>query len=249
MLSISSERRIGDDIIERDIVTGGVPGTLWTGLEHDATTPLILMGHPGGLERMHPRLAARARAAVRSGYAAVTIELPGAGNREPLPDVDLARVALQRALAAGEEVTDDIIRRLVMPLVDQGADEWRQALDDLASGAGLSGPTAISGGVIGIGVRLAHAEPRVRAAGLFAGSFVPQSIVLDEAPKVTIPVHMLLQWDDEWNDRQLALDLFDALGSSEKTLQANPGGHTGVPAHAGEDAGRFFDRHLRDVPR
>ncbi|MBD8078351.1 hypothetical protein [Cellulosimicrobium arenosum] len=45
--------------------------------------------------------------------------------------------------------------------------------------------------------------------------------------------------------RQLALDLFDAFGSREKTLQANLGGHTGVPPFAGDDAGRFFARHLR----
>lgn len=40
---------------------------------------------------------------------------------------------------------------------------------------------------------------------------------------------------DEGNDRRQALDLFDALGSdalgrTEKTLHANTGGHTGVPA-------------------
>ena len=56
---------------------------------------------------------------------------------------------------------------------------------------------------------------------------------------------MLLQWDDEGNDRQMALDLFDAFGSAEKTLQASMGGHRGVPAHAGEDTARFFARHLR----
>ena len=67
---------------------------------------------------------------------------------------------------------------------------------------------------------------------------------LDEARDVTIPLHVLLQWDDEGNDRQRALDLFDAFGSTEKTLQANLGGHTGVPAFAGEDAARFFARHL-----
>ncbi len=44
---------------------------------------------------------------------------------------------------------------------------------------------------------------------------------------------MLLQWDDDGNDRDLALRLFDAFGSREKTLQANLGGHTGVPAFAG----------------
>ena len=40
------------------------------------------------------------------------------------------------------------------------------------------------------------------------------------------------------------VDVLDALGSQEKTLQANLGGHTGVPAHASEDAARFFARHL-----
>jgi hypothetical protein len=43
----------------------------------------------------------------------------------------------------------------------------------------------------------------------------------------------------------MALDLFDAFGSAEKTLQASMGGHRGVPAHAGEDTARFFARHLR----
>jgi hypothetical protein len=54
-----------------------------------------------------------------------------------------------------------------------------------------------------------------------------------------------VQWDDEANDRQMALDLFDAFGSGEKTSHANMGGHTGVPQFAGEDAARFSARHLR----
>jgi len=57
-------------------------------------------------------------------------------------------------------------------------------------------------------------------------------------------LHVLLQWDDLDNDRQVALELFDAFGSQEKTLQANMGGHTGVPQFAGDDAARFFARHL-----
>lgn len=44
--------------------------------------------------------------------------------------------------------------------------------------------------------------------------------------------------------RRQALDLFDAFGSQEKTLYANLGGHTGVPQFAGDDATRFFARHL-----
>jgi hypothetical protein len=84
------------------------------------------------------------------------------------------------------------------------------------------------------------------AAGLFAGSWVPRAII-EEARRVTIPLHVLLQWDDRGNDRQMALDLFDAFGSEEKTLQANMGGHTGIPAFAADDAGRFFVRHLHSV--
>lgn len=67
---------------------------------------------------------------------------------------------------------------------------------------------------------------------------------MDEARRITIPLHGLLQWDDEGNDRQMALDLFDAFASTEKTLYANMGGHTGVPSFASEDAARFFARHL-----
>jgi hypothetical protein len=44
-------------------------------------------------------------------------------------------------------------------------------------------------------------------------------------------------------DWQLALDLFDAFGTKEKTLHANMGGHTGVPPFEG-DGNRFF-AHLK----
>lgn len=64
-----------------------------------------------------------------------------------------------------------------------------------------------------------------------------------EARQVTIPLHVLLQWEDEGNDRQIALDPFDAFGSEEKTLHANIGEHTGVPQLAGEAANRFFTWH------
>ncbi len=116
-------------------------------------------------------------------------------------------------------------------------------LDALLALPEISGPVGFSGGVLAIGIRLAVVEPRIVAAGLFAGSFVPRAM-FDEARRITIPLHVLLQWDDESNDRQMALDVFDAFGSREKTLQANMGGHTGVPSFAGEDAARFFARHL-----
>ncbi len=104
-------------------------------------------------------------------------------------------------------------------------------------------PAGFAGGVIAIAVRLAAVDPRTAAALLLAGSFVPRS-TLSGARQVTVPVQVLLQRDDERNDRQVALDLFDAFDSREKTPHAHTGGHTGVPGFEGDDANRFFDRHL-----
>lgn len=71
--------------------------------------------------------------------------------------------------------------------------------------------------MIAIGIRLAVVERRIWAALLFAGSFVPR-ILFEEARQVRIPLQVLLQWDDEGNDREMALDLFDAFGAKEKTF-------------------------------
>ncbi|ANN17739.1 hypothetical protein SD37_20195 [Amycolatopsis orientalis] len=239
-----SEQRFDDGVLEREFILGDIPGILWTPASGAAPAPLILMGHPGGVRKMYPRLVARARHAAASGYAAVTIELPGGGDRPRIAAAEEARVDLRRAVEAGEPVSDEIVVRLVLPLVEKAVPEWQATLDALLELPEIGGPVGYSGGVIAIGTRLAAVEPRISAAVLFAGSYVPRSL-FEDARRVTIPLHVLLQWDDEGNDRQLALDLFDAFGSKEKTLQANMGGHTGVPRFAGEEAGRFFDRHLR----
>ncbi|GAA4428316.1 hypothetical protein GCM10023148_32340 [Actinokineospora soli] len=241
-MRFTSEQRLDDGVLERAFTLGDVPGILWT--PGSAPAPLILLGHPGGVARMHPRLAARARHAAAAGFASATIELPGGGERPRFAAVEEARADLQRALAAGEPVAEDVVDRLVLPLVDQAVPEWQAALDALLALPEIGGPVGISGGVISLGIRLAAVDPRISAAVLFAGSYVPRAVFAD-ARRVGIPLLVLLQWDDGGNDRQMALDLFDALGSEQKTLHANMGGHTGVPAFEGDDVVRFFTRHLR----
>ncbi|WP_120719830.1 alpha/beta hydrolase [Streptomyces hundungensis] len=250
-MHFTSEQRLDDAVIEREFTLGDIPGILWTPASASASAPpsapapLILLGPPPlGLRKAYPRLVARARHAAADGFATATIELPGSGDRPLWPAAEQARADLRRAMEAGEPVTDEIIDALVLPLVDRAVPEWQGALDALLSLPELGGPVGYSGGVISIGTRLAVVEPRISAAVLFAGSFVPRAI-LEEARQVTIPLHVLLQWDDEGNDRQAALDLFDAFGSKEKTLSANMGGHTGVPQFAGEAAAQFFARHLK----
>ncbi|WP_406432896.1 dienelactone hydrolase family protein [Streptomyces sp. NBC_01589] len=242
-MQFTSEKRLDDGVLEREFTLGEIPGILWTPGSASAPVPLILLGHPGGLHKMYPRLAARARHSAAEGFAAATIELPGSGDRPRSAAAEQTRADLRRALEAGEPVDDEIVDRLVLPLVEKAVPEWQTTLDALLSLPEIGGPVGYSGGVIAIGTRLAVVEPRISAAVLFAGSFVPRAL-FEEARQVTIPLHVLLQWDDEGNDRQQALDLFDAFGSKEKTLHANLGGHTGVPQFAGDAAAQFFTRHL-----
>jgi hypothetical protein len=240
-MRFTTEQRLDDGVLERGFTLGEIPGILWT--PGSAPAPLILLGHPGGLHRMYPRLVARARHSAAAGFAAATIELPGSGDRPRLAAAEEARADLRRALEAGEPVSSEIIDRLILPLMEKAVPEWQATLDALLLLPEVCGPVGLAGGLISIGTRLAVVEPRISAAVLFAGSFVPRTM-LEEAREVAIPLLVLLQWDDEGNDRQMALDLFDAFGSKEKTLHANLGGHTGVPQFEGDDGTRFFARHL-----
>lgn len=239
-MHFTSEQRLDGGVIEREFTLGEIPGILWT--PASAPAPLILVGHPGGLRQMHPRLAGRALHSAQHGFASVTIELPGSGDRPRAAAADQARADLRAAIAASEPV-EEIVDALVLPLVEQAVPEWQATLDAVLSLPEIGDRVGFSGGVIAIAIRLAVIEPRIAAALLFAGSFVPRAI-FEEARQVTIPLHVLLQWDDEGNDRQMALDLFDAFGSEEKTLHANMGGHTGVPAFEADASTGFFVRHL-----
>lgn len=244
-ITFESQRLINADALEQAFTLGDVPGVIWMPATASASTrrPLVLLGHPGGLRQMHSRLQARALSCVSQGFAAVAIELPGSGDRPRINALEEARADMRRCLGEGVPISPEIVDRLILPLTETAVEEWQALLDATHALPGLDGPVAYSGGLISVGVRLALAERRIVAAALVAGGFVPASI-LEDAKAVSIPLHVLLQWDNAGNDRQQALDLFDAFGSTEKTLQANMGGDRGVPAYAEEDVARFYARHL-----
>jgi pimeloyl-ACP methyl ester carboxylesterase len=239
-MQFTSEQRLDDGVLERAFTLGEIPGVLWT--PRSAPAPLILMGHNGGLHKRESRLAARARHhAAEYGFAVAAIDAPGHGDRPRSAVDEQFRADLRRAMQAGEPV-DEIIDAFILPLVEKAVPEWRTTLDALLSLPDIGGPVGYSG-MTAIGIRLAVVEPRISAAGFFAGGFVPGTL-REEARQVTIPLQFLLQWDDEGNDRRLALDLFDAFGTKEKTLHANLGGHAGTPWFEVDDGARFFARHL-----
>lgn len=237
-MQIVSEH-VTDGIHERELVVGETPATLWTPA---SPAPLVLMAHNNGLPRTDPRLVARARYTAARGFAVVTIDGSGCGSRPPVTADDEARAEVRRAARAGEPL-DEPLEALVGPLVARVAPEWRAALDAVLTLPEVTGPVGYSGWAA-LGVLLAATEPRIAAVSLFAGGYVPRA-QRTQAADVVVPVLVLLQWDDEGNPRQAALDLFDAFGSEHKTLHANPGGHLGTPAFELEDTCRFFDRHLR----
>lgn len=239
-MRFTSEQRLDDDVLEREFTLGEIPGTLWT--PGSAPAPLILMAHNNGLPKSAARLVARARHSAAHGYAVAAIDTPGCGDRPRSAADENARAELRRAMQAGEPV-DEIFESLISSLVERAVPDWRTTLDALLALSEIAGPVGYSGWTA-VGIRLAVVEPRIAAAGFFAGGYVPRA-QREEARQVTIPLLLLLQWDDEGNPRQRALDLFDAFGTKEKTLHANLGGHTGTPWFEVEDGGRFFDRHLK----
>ena len=243
-MEFTAEQRLDGGVLEREFTLGEIPGVLWTPGSASAPAPLILIGHPGGMHKRLPRLVARARHYVaRYGFAAAAIDAPGCGDRPRSAADEQSRAHLRRAVEAGEPI-DEILDAFIVPLVDRAVPEWRTTLDALLSLPEVGGRVGYEGGVVAIGIRLAVVEPRVAAAVLFGQGFVPD-VLREQARQVTIPVQFLMQWDDEGMQRQPVLNLFDALGTREKTLHANLGGHSGTPWFEVDDAARFFTRHLR----
>ncbi|QUC58710.1 alpha/beta hydrolase [Streptomyces sp. A2-16] len=231
-------------VIEQLFTLDEIPGVLWTPEDARGTRPLILMGHGGGQHKKAPGILARARRfAAEGGFAVAAIDVPYHGERPT--DEEFDRLATEyRAHAAAGADTAELDTALYRLVVGQTVTDWRavltavQRLDHV--GAGPVGYWGVSLGCA-LGMPFIAAEPCVRAAVLgLQGS--PE--LTGTAAQVTVPVQFLVQWDDELMPREQSLALFDALGSAEKTLHANPGKHGDLPRFEWDDSLRFFARHL-----
>ncbi len=92
-----------------------------------------------------------------------------------------------------------------------------------------------------LGLPLLAAEPLVSAAvlGLADGPIA-------SAPLVTASVLFYLQTEDEMVRPDDCRALFAALGSPDKTLVENPGGHLDLPQTSVEESAAWLDRKLVD---
>ncbi len=239
-----STQSTSDGVVERDFLIGDVPGVLWSPASASPGTPLVLMGHGGGLHKRSAGLVARARDAVlRDGFAVAAIDAPGHGDRpraaedQRWVDSMLAERAAGRSMAA-------TITAYNGSLCDRAVPEWRATIDALQDlpEIGADAPVGYSGMTLAsaIGIPLVAADPRITAA-IFGGVFVYDAIT-EAARQVTIPIEFLLPWDDHEIDRESGLALFDEFSSQDKTLHAFPGSHFTVPVERIDT--RFFARHM-----
>ncbi|WP_125776088.1 dienelactone hydrolase family protein [Antribacter gilvus] len=236
---------VADGVREQLFMIGDVPGALWTPAAGSGPRPLVLIGHGGGQHKKGWEVVSRAFPYVRScGYAVAAIDAPGTGDRPEHPEIQRLVELVDGRTAAGEPV-GSAWPELCETVASQLIPDWQTTLDTLQTldYVGADQPVGYYGLSQGgeMGIRLVAAEPRITAAVL---GLVGSEWLTEAAARITVPVEFVLQWDDEGAPRDSVMRLFDALGSAEKTLHANPGSHFRVPLFEIDSSVRFFARHL-----
>jgi pimeloyl-ACP methyl ester carboxylesterase len=240
-----------------DLKAGGdvVPGIRWSPEGSTGPRPTILIGHGGTQHKRIPNVLGLARRFVRHlGYSAVALDAPGHGERVKDPEkAAQRRQALQARIAAGpgaagartfsQEEANEWVERTA-----KGVAEWKALLDDLDTQQGGTryGYWGVSMGTA-IGLPFVASERRIVAAvlGLAGlGNRPGADEFARSAHLLRVPVLLVLQWNDELVSQAAGLALFDAIGSTEKTVHINPGGHVEIPAFERDAFEAFFVRHL-----
>ncbi|MEM7220810.1 MAG: alpha/beta fold hydrolase [Pseudomonadota bacterium] len=194
---------------------GDVPGVYWEPAEGGADA-LVLLGHGGTTHKRVPYLIAVAQLLAARGVASAAIDGPGHGDRLTIAHTGDNFKAVWDAGGGTEGMLAD----------------WRAALDFLHAETGER-PTGWWGLSMGtmMGLPVCARDERIRTAVLgLMGTWGPNGAALTEmAPKLTLPLRFLVQWDDEIVPRDACLELFGLIGAKRKTLHANPGLHAAVP--------------------
>ena len=249
----TTEKGVTEERIDLTVDGEVVPGLRWRPESAGGPTPTIFIGHGGTQHKRAPNVLGLARRFVRHlGVTVYALDAPNHGDR--ISDAGAAeaqRARLERSIVAGEgrmQLGPDEAKAMV-ERSKQGVIEWKALTDAVeASGAhdGRLGYWGVSMGTL-IGLPFVASEPRVQAAVLGLAGMNEQlggGRFEGSARSLTIPILFLFQWDDELMSRESGIALFDAIGSAEKTLHVNPGGHVAVPLFERDAAEAFFRRHL-----
>lgn len=221
-----------------------IPGVLWHPSAPPGPRPLVLMGHGGSGYKRNERMVMLGRMfAADYGWCAAAIDGPVHGERGAVTD---ASDPAYRQMWQRPDIVQDMI------------EDWKATLDALSAlgevDSARVGYWGVSMGTM-FGLPYVASDDRVRVAVLgkagMSGSSVRRSGIdtyfKTFAPKVTIPVLFVMQWDDERFERLGQLDLFDQLGARDKRLHAYPGQHADNGPEAFEVEAAFLKRYLERV--
>jgi len=221
---------------------GEIPGVVWVPEGAAGPRPLVLLGHGGSGHKREEYILSFARRLVRHlGVAVAAIDGPVHGDRVPPASTGggAGTMIFAQLWSSRPEMTDEMVA------------DWRATLVELRGleeiGDSPVGYWGLSMGTI-LGLPFVAAEPAISVAvlGLMGLTGPTRARIEHDAPLVTCPVLMLAQWDDELFERGRALDLFDLIGSKDKRLHVNPGGHVAVPSEEFDFSEQFLGRHLLD---
>ncbi|MSQ30556.1 MAG: alpha/beta hydrolase [Dehalococcoidia bacterium] len=230
---------------DADHGAGSVTGVLWTRAGATGRTPLVLVGHGGGSNKLGPNVIEARDAYAAHGVAVAAIDGPLHGDRGPVTDSTQPEYA---AMWKRPSFGDGAI-------VDGMVADWRASLDGLlATGEFLDGAVGYHGLSMGtmFGLPFVVAEPRVVAASLglcgTGGSSIDRSGIgprlTADAAKLRVPVLFHFQWDDERFSRAGSLEMFDRFPTNDKRLQSTPGMHADTSPEAKAALVRFLAERL-----
>lgn len=214
-----------------------VTGALWLPPAPDTDTPLLLCGHGASGDRYQAPIPYLGKHMTRKRDAAVlAIDGPVHGLRHVPPGGrEALGIEMQR-----DGAVEDMVR------------DWHDALEGIRRDTGVGGGRIAyfglsMGSMFGIPLLASGVGAHAATLGLLGtwglGRAFGERLARDAAA-IDIPILFLLQLEDEIFNRKGCLALFDALGSADKRLHANPGLHPEVPTEEIEFAFDFLARRL-----
>lgn len=216
-----------------------VTGALWIPPSKIKDT-LIVFGHGASGNRYQAPISSLANRFIENGYASISIDGPVHGLREIPPGGREAFAQELQSSSVIEDMIEDWKIAIKLSITKTNIAEQKIAYFGLSMGS-IFGIPLLSA--------LTHHSSKVVVAtlGLLgttgAVKFLGHRFKTD-ASKITSPVLFLMQLEDELFPRDGCLDLFDSIGSSNKTLHANPGLHPEVPTVEIDYAFQFMLDHI-----
>jgi hypothetical protein len=236
-----------------DVAGEVVPCVLWKPSTPLESRILLALGHGGSQHKQTPSIRDRAiRYATTFGWISLAIDAPKHGDRITREAAEAARLNTERrlrgdvnapSLSSAEKIA------FLDTLAAQAVPEWQAALDTtlarFAPAVDSVGYWGVSQGTW-IGVPLLAEDKRFRCAVLGLAHLHPDHDAFRRAAQqITVPLRFAFQWDDPIRSREYGIALFNAFGSSDKSMHINPGGHTDIPATEVESWDASFQRHLK----